>query len=1153
MKNLKLLYRSKIAVLSNPLHFAVDNESQKLFVSSKNVIESYSSLQRKTLFDIDLSLPRYGCPTDVSIVGLEYLCGEEQLCLALRHGDVALLHTGDLTYECVGTLDCHIASMVWSPDQEIVLLVTDGGNVVAMNHDFDLVSELEISTVTVVVENEFINVGWGSKETQFQGSAGKYVSGKEVTTSGGEFLVDDTKTRIAWRGDSQYFAISCVIEGQRQIRIWNRDFELQYTNENLTGLEGSLAWKPSGALLASTQRKVHRHDVVFFELNGLQHGEFTLPYQTKQVRVNLMQWSPDSKILLIWAEDLLADNREYLQLWICTNYHWTLKQSLELEQKISCVDWDREQTLTLHVLLADGHYCLYRWAFDVNCSSAAAVQIRAGDGCGDQSHVAVVDGAILKLTPFRRTVVPPPMCSYQFRLKKPINSVCFCSSLSNLGNLGVLDNAGRFHTFSSDKADTASEDVATEMMCAGGNGFKTTIDLLHPNHSYELHDRHPDYDWATLRHMLWIEPNTLVCAVSSEHEPHDWLVRLEMDVEKLYLASSIPVTDYVVCLTHSVGHCGKSRVIIQTFGGSLYQCSLDEFKLEPYTTGDTIPVKFPTLCPIMKRCVFSKRAAETNGQEVILALSEQKQLFLDNCVVSTECTSFDIHHDYVLLTTTSHKLVCISRDADVAQIVKFAAKKSPLAGAEELELRRSVERGSVIVAVVPDHTKVVLQMPRGNLEEIHPRALVVSAVKRALDSSSYEDAFALMRKHRINMNLLHDHDPGKFIREVPLFVQQLRCSENINLFLGDLSEEIVTKTLYKHFYSTVSTEPDLFLEERVSKTNTVCDLILSELVTINDSKYTLSILTTHVRKSTPDISAALNHVKALKSTSDSHSAVSDALKYLHVLVDGRILYKEALATYDLELALLVAQVSNNDPKEYLPFLNELKASPESYMKYKIDMHLKNYSKAVANLAQCPEHFDQCVELVKAHDLYREALDAFAESPKYREVVKLYAEYLTSLHRYEEAGVMLARSSMHKQAVKCFIESCSWQQALACAQAANLAAREYRELAVALANSLTAKNRHQEAAMLLAQEANDPDAAISLLIKSQQWADAVWHCQKSQRSEVIASALIPALQEAQGNLTNALESQREHFNRYYARLIKVREMKQERLLKVVFEF
>ena len=46
---------------------------------------------------------------------------------------------------------------------------------------------------------------------------------------------------------------------------------------------------------------------------------------------------------------------------------------------------------------------------------------------------------------------------------------------------------------------------------------------------------------------------------------------------------------------------------------------------------------------------------------------------------------------------------------------------------------RRVERGSRLVTAVPGETTVVLQMPRGNLEVIHPRALVLSVIKKHLD------------------------------------------------------------------------------------------------------------------------------------------------------------------------------------------------------------------------------------------------------------------------------------------------------------------------------------------------------------------------------------------------------------------------------------
>ena len=44
---------------------------------------------------------------------------------------------------------------------------------------------------------------------------------------------------------------------------------------------------PSGNLIASVQRKPHKHDVVFFERNGLQHGSFTLPFAKDEMKVRI--------------------------------------------------------------------------------------------------------------------------------------------------------------------------------------------------------------------------------------------------------------------------------------------------------------------------------------------------------------------------------------------------------------------------------------------------------------------------------------------------------------------------------------------------------------------------------------------------------------------------------------------------------------------------------------------------------------------------------------------------------------------------------------------------------------------------------------------------------------------------------------------------
>ena len=50
----------------------------------------------------------------------------------------------------------------------------------------------------------------------------------------------------------------------------------------------------------------------------------------------------------------------------------------------------------------------------------------------------------------------------------------------------------------------------------------------------------------------------------------------------------------------------------------------------------------------------------------------------------------------------------------------------------------------------------------------------------------FADAFVLVRKHRINMNLLHDHNPAAFLDNIDSFVRQIDSVSYVNLFLTGL-------------------------------------------------------------------------------------------------------------------------------------------------------------------------------------------------------------------------------------------------------------------------------------------------------------------------------------------------------------------------------
>lgn len=115
----------------------------------------------------------------------------------------------------------------------------------------------------------------------------------------------------------------------------------------------------------------------------------------------------------------------------------------------------------------------------------------------------------------------------------------------------------------------------------------------------------------------------------------------------------------------------------------------------------------------------------------------------------------------------------------------------PLDEPEKDERCRSIERGAKLVTIMPTAYSLTLQMPRGNLETIYPRALVLAGIRRSIAAKDYKTAFFACRNQRVDMNILHDHAPEQFMESVQLFVNQIKKIEHIDLFLSQLRYDLL--------------------------------------------------------------------------------------------------------------------------------------------------------------------------------------------------------------------------------------------------------------------------------------------------------------------------------------------------------------------------
>ncbi|POI33793.1 hypothetical protein CIB84_002455 [Bambusicola thoracicus] len=921
MRNLRLLLTGgcrPAAAPGSPQCFCLGVDPGTVFVGSQSGLLELDSAAQSVVREVSLTAEGF-MPEDGSgcIVGIEYLPELDCVCVATAAGDILLCNLSTKQVECVGSVDGGLSAMSWSPDQELVLLATGQQTLIMMTRDFEPITEKQIHQ-DEFGEGKFITVGWGKKETQFHGSEGKQAAQRKQTEVLPASSWDDGKPRMTWRGDGQFIAVSavCPETGARKVRVWNRELMLQSTSEPISGLEQALAWKPSGNLIASTQEKPNRHDVVFLEKNGLLHGEFTLPFQKGQVKVNELIWNADSTVLAVWLEELKTVNsnpNSYVQLWTTRNYHWYLKQSLHFgnleKNKLVSLLWDSVLPYRLHILCQGWHYLFYDWHWTTDRGM--------GENSLHVANVAVIDGG-------------------QSMLKDP----------------------------------------TVRLGATGGNGFKANVEMPHLDKTYRL--------------------------------------SLPVDGEVISLCCSP--------LTKTIAVQLADRQILKY----LWEASTPV--LEPWQTSSGYALQFPHLC------------------------------------MQTSITR-------------------IGGEVGLSSVT-----------APNSETLRKVERGSRIITVVPQDTKVVLQMPRGNLETVHHRALVLAQIRKWLDR-----------------------------------------------------DEDFTKTMYPSLSSSSNDQPHQQPEQK--KVNLICDVMRVAMECIDPEKYCLSILTAHVKKNPPELETALQKVHDLRENiSPNAAAVSaeEALKYLLFLVDVNELYDYSLGTYDFDLVIMVAEKSQKDPKEYLPFLNTLRKMETNYQRYTIDKHLKRYTKALGHLSKCgPEHFSEFLNLVKDQSLYCEALKLYPSSTQeYKDISSAYGEYLIQKQLHEHAALILARAGIFEKALDAFLSCGSWQQALCMASRLGYTKEKLSSLARTMAGKLVEQRKHAEAAMLLEQYTEDCEEAVILLLEGAFWEEALRLIHKYDRLDILETNFKPAIIEAQKSQLMFLDSQKTAFLRHKSRLQVVRELKEK---------
>ncbi|KAH9816688.1 IKI3 family-domain-containing protein [Melampsora americana] len=1133
---------------------------------------------------------------DRFIISLKVLLESDQLCLVTADGQISLCPIPllgktrePLQFDGVGAFEDGILCASWSPDDELLVVITGSHKLILLTKSFDVLSEHEVDFAQFG-SDEPVNVGWGAKSTQFHGSLGK-------AAAQAQSAIEEQETRpsrdlgndfyeITWRGDGAFFAVACPANAQksgqhRSIKVYSRTASLSSSSTRINPLllHGPIAWRPEGSIIASSvyDPSTDKVDIIFFERNGLQRYGFSLKEEDRVQKVFALAWNSDSTVLAIGLEKKITDDtsspvstQRSVQLWTRNNYHWYLKSEVQSDLHpqgiLNFIMWHPEKPLHLYLGTAS-HVELRQFSWEVFSDRTPIPR--------DTGSVAVIDGYQLLLSPFRYQVVPPPMSSLQIPTISPDLAK---NSLPRLPS--HMSFSATFPGFTTILPNGEVTFYRWDLACS--QQTKSHARLPTPTKLFTFMLENATSNPITYRQVCISEAApidglscVIVFALFTEIEQTTMKAQDGLHIQKL----SLPKQDYSDAEVHQVnkvgGQCtlrpshperwwklsGSSVAevaLIQTDTGGVVKVSSKLAEPNMDFGSETTKHRFPEFCPTFDHLW----ADESHSAFLPIGLSHTAKLYVGSHMIANDCSSFTCDSNYLIYATFSHQIKFL----DTLDLCPKSSNPSPYeltptdprqnSEVETILLKeasRAVERGSRIVTSIPSSMKLILQMPRGNLETIFPRPMVLRRIcMDLLIEDRWLDAFIQCRKHKIDFNLLVDFDIQKFMNHgAKEFVEQVVDVDHINLFLSSLKNIDVTEQIYPITKRWRKANVDVSSENKKklvgdNKVNAICTLIADAIgQKPNKLDYINSISTALVCKRPADYRSALNLLSEIKL--ENPEKVDDAIRYIIFLSDANELYKVALSMYDLSLVVLIAQHSQKDPKEYLPFLQSLRALDPEMRKFRIDDFLGNHRSAIKHLcAAQEENFDGILNYTERHALYEEALREVSTQPsKVTALRDLQGDWFMENQKYMEAALVYTLAEKIEKASEAFRQAEAWQELFSllsiCGRSVEMGSDGMNsdQNVLDMAQRLEKSGRHLESATVLFDYAGDVKGGVTMLCDGRAYSEALRQALRYSRPELLTQLVKPSAEEYVESLIEEIEETQQHMQKQVDRLAELK--------------
>lgn len=946
----------------------------------------------------------------------------------------------------------------------------------------------------------------------------------------------------------------------KKLKVWERDSgTLHAASESKPFMGSILEWMPSGAKIAAVYDKKTENkcpSICFFERNGLQRSLFSINEQMNAT-IEILKWNCSSDLL---AGLVRLENYDCLKIWSFSNNHWYLKHEIRyLRQDGVKFLWDPMKPLQLICWTLGGQIMLCNFIWNTAVT--------------ENSIALVIDDSKILVTSLSLSLMPPPMYSFSLKFPSAVRDMALYSSNSK-NSLAAFLSDGSLGIVQLPPVDIWEELESKEF-------------TVEPSVS--------DFPLGSFLHFTWLDSHTILAvshygfsagnvshASSSEDGLHGfYLQEIELACSEDHVPGSVTCSGWhakVSCqnslenlvISIAPNHAKKCAAFVQFNGGKILEY-VSKFGISSGAVKDD-ECNFSSTCPWM-----SAAAVQDHGllKPLLIGLDEIGMLHVSWKILCNNCSSFSFYSNsadqvitHLILATKQdflfivdiNDILCGDSETKYENFVHVNKRKEE----DNMNFLNIWERGAKIVGVLHgDEAAVILQTTQGNLECIYPRKLVLTSIYNALVQRRFTDALLMLRRHRIDFNVIVDHCGWQvFLQLASEFVRQVNNLNYITEFVCAIKNENIMETLYKTFSLPCPKETKDF-QARDSITSDGTNKVTSVLASVKKAleeqlsespARELCILTTLARSDPPALEEALERIKVIRemellASEDrrrmSFPSAEEALKHLLWLSDAEAVFEAALGLYDLNLAAIVALNSQRDPKEFLPFLQELERMPVVLMHYNIDLRLHRFEKALKHIVSAGDaYYSDCMNLMKKNpQLFPLGLQLINDPTRSRQVLEAWGDYLSEEKRFEDAAATYLCCSSLEKALKSYRACGNWSGVLTIAGLLKLGKEEVVQLAHELCEELQALGKPGEAAKIAMEYIGDVNSGMSLLIGARDWEEALRVAFMHNRQDLITEVKNASL-ECANLLIGDYEESLEKVGKYLVRYLAVR---QRRLL------